>query len=233
MMSDVKATILIIEDDPDIANLIVTYLKRDGVHARICGTGEDGLKAIGEAAWDVIVLDLNLPGIDGFQVLQELRKTSQTPVIIVSARQDDSDIVLGLGIGADDFVVKPFSPKVLVARIRARIRRSREDGPSGSVYRFGPYYLEPESYLLRRDVERVALAPREFDLLVYLVKNAGAPKSPETIYDEVWGNAYGEVATVAVHIQRLRRKLEDNPSKPEFIVTVHGYGYAFAADTLQ
>lgn len=229
----VKASILIIEDDPDIANLIVTYLDREGIHARHCESGEAGLAALSEATWDLIVLDVNLPGIDGFQVLQEVRKTMEIPVIIVSARQDDSDIVLGLGIGADDFVTKPFSPKVLVARIRARLRRVREEGPQGRIYRFGSFQLEPESYLLRRDGARVAVAPREFDLLVYLINNAGTPKSPEEIYRDVWGNEFGEVATVAVHIQRLRRKIEADPSKPLYIVTVHGYGYTFAKETLE
>ena len=233
MMIDVKGSILIIEDDSDIANLIVMYLEREGAHTRHCETGEAGLVALREETWDLVILDLNLPGIDGFQVLQELRKTTQIPVVIVSARQDDSDIVLGLGIGADDFVIKPFSPKVLVARIRTRLRRARERVPLGVTYRFGPFQLEPESFLLRRDGERVPLAPREFDLLAFLVRNAGVPKSPEDIYREVWGNQFGEIATVAVHIQRLRRKIEEDPSSPRYIVTVHGYGYTFAEDALQ
>lgn len=228
--SGLNASVLIVEDDVDIANLMVTYFEHDGIHTRHCDTGEAGLQALTEQQWDLVVLDLNLPGIDGFQVLQELRKTTQVPVVIVSAREDDADIVLGLGIGADDFVTKPFSPKVLVARIRARLRRAGEATPQGRIYRFGEYHLEPDSYLLRKGETRVTLAPREFELLVYLVRHAGVPRSPEQIYSDVWGNRYGEVATVGVHIQRLRRKIERNPSDPQFIVTVHGFGYTFAKE---
>jgi DNA-binding response OmpR family regulator len=175
-------------------------------------------------------MDINLPGIDGFELLKKLREKSAVPVIIVSARQDDADIVLGLGIGADDFVVKPFSPKVLVARVRARLRRAEEPEAGKNAVRFGDFVLEADNYLLKRGGSRVALSPREFALLRLLAENPGVPVKPDDIYEKVWGNAYGDTTTVAVHIQRLRRKIEDDPALPRFIKTAHGFGYVFDKD---
>ncbi|MFP4431212.1 MAG: response regulator transcription factor [Spirochaetaceae bacterium] len=233
------ARVLLIEDDRDIAELVAMYLDQDGIEAVITDTGEAGLEAFLAGSWDLVVLDINLPGMDGFEVLSEIRKASEIPVVILSARRDDVDVVYGLGIGADDFVTKPFSPKVLVARIRARIRRSRgagqppADGKPPEVFRFGPYLLDPENFSLKRRGERVSLAPKELELLTYLARRGGRPSTPEEIYTEVWGNEYGEVATVAVHIQRLRKKIEENPSDPRYVRTVHGYGYAFNREALE
>ncbi len=233
------ARVLLIEDDQDIAELVKMYLEQDGIETAICGTGEAGLEAFSGAPWDLVVLDINLPGMDGFEVLADIRKASEVPVVILSARRDDVDIVYGLGIGADDFVTKPFSPKVLVARIRARIRRSRgqERRPAGAsppaeLFRFGPYLLDPENFSLKRDAERVSLAPKELELLTYLARRGGRPSTPEEIYSQVWGNEYGDIATVAVHIQRLRKKIEEDPSEPKYVQTVHGYGYAFRTEEL-
>ncbi len=234
------ARVLLIEDDRDIAELVAMYLEQDGIEAAISGTGEAGLEAFRAGPWDLVVLDINLPGMDGFEVLSEIRKASEIPVVILSARRDDIDVVYGLGIGADDFVTKPFSPKVLVARVRARIRRSRgqeqrSDGGSSpaELFRFGPYLLDPENFSLKRSGERVSLAPKELELLTYLARRGGRPSTPEEIYTEVWGNEYGEVATVAVHIQRLRKKIEETPSDPRYVRTVHGYGYAFNREALE
>jgi DNA-binding response OmpR family regulator len=234
------ARVLLIEDDRDIAELVAMYLEQDGIEAAISGTGEAGLEAFRAGPWDLVVLDINLPGMDGFEVLSEIRKASEIPVVILSARRDDVDVVYGLGIGADDFVTKPFSPKVLVARVRARIRRSRgqeqrSDGGSSpaELFRFGPYLLDPENFSLKRRGERVSLAPKELELLTYLARRGGRPSTPEEIYTEVWGNEYGEVATVAVHIQRLRKKIEETPSDPRYVRTVHGYGYAFNREALE
>jgi DNA-binding response OmpR family regulator len=233
------ARVLLIEDDRDIAELLAMYLEQDGIEAAIADTGEAGLEAFRGAPWDLVVLDINLPGMDGFEVLSEIRKDSEIPVVIVSARRDDVDVVYGLGIGADDFVTKPFSPKVLVARVRARIRRSRGpgqrpgDASSPEVFRFGPYLLDPENFSLKRAGERVSLAPKELELLTYLARRGGRPSTPEEIYAEVWANEYGEVATVAVHIQRLRKKIEVTPSEPRYVKTVHGYGYALNREALE
>jgi DNA-binding response OmpR family regulator len=233
------ARVLLIEDDRDIAELVAMYLEQDGIEAAIAASGEAGLEAFRGERWDLVVLDINLPGMDGFEVLSEIRQASEIPVVIVSARRDDVDVVYGLGIGADDFVTKPFSPKVLVARVRARIRRERgqQQRPAGAnppeLFRFGPYLLDPENFSLKRAGERVSLAPKELELLTYLARRGGRPSTPEEIYAEVWANEYGEVATVAVHIQRLRKKIEVTPSEPRYVKTVHGYGYALNREALE
>jgi two-component system response regulator RegX3 len=224
-----KANILIIEDEKEISDLISLYLSREGISCRQAESAEEGLAFFQGESFDLVLLDINLPGMDGFEFLKRLREDSGVPVIIVSARQDDADVVLGLGIGADDFVIKPFSPRVLAARVRARLRRNGEAPGKGAV-RFGEFVLEADNYVLRRGGARVALSPREFSLLCLLAENPGTPMRSEEIYEKVWGNAYGDTTTVAVHIQRLRRKIEDDPASPRFIKTAFGFGYVFDRD---
>jgi DNA-binding response OmpR family regulator len=221
-----KASVLIIEDEKEIGELIGMYLKRDGIKYSLCETGEEGLKFIKQEHFDLVVLDINLPGIDGFEFLTSLRKKSNVPVVIVSARESDEDKVLGLGIGADDFVTKPFSPKVLIARIRAHLRRFF-DRANDELIRFGSCSINPEGYILKRDGKRIPIPPKEFKLLYFLIKNAGTIKTVGEIYESVWGGKYGDVTTVAVHIQRIRKKIEDDPTHPLYIETVHGEGYRF------
>ncbi len=219
------------EDERDVANLVDVYLRREGFETRVCGSAEEAMEAEAGFPFDLVVLDINLPGLDGFEYLSALRSRSKAPVIILSARSTDEDMVLGLGIGADDYVVKPFSFKVLTARIRARLRGSREPSPDSvrkrEVYRFGEYLLEADVPLLEKGDERVDLAPREIAALVFLVRNAGRCFSAKELFDSVWGNRYGSVTTVAVHIQRIRRKIEADPAEPCFIETVSGSGYRF------
>lgn len=226
-----KATILVIEDEIEIAELVKLYLDKEGFEVVLAETAEAGM-VLFKKEIDLIVLDINLPDMDGFEFLQTIRKESTIPVIIVSARQDDSDMVLGLGIGADDYVTKPFSPKVLVARVRANLRRysfseaSADAQASGrEILKFADYTLDSEAYLLKRGNERVPLSLREFEVLIYLLKNAGKPRSPEEIYKNVWKNNYGDVTTVGVHIQRIRKKIEKDPTAPAIIETVHSFGY--------
>ncbi len=225
------ARVLIVEDDSDIADLVAMYLRQDGIDAPIAPDGESAVEQFTAGGWDLVVLDINLPGMDGYEVLERLKRESAVPVLILSARRDDADVIHGLGIGADDYVTKPFSPKVLVARIRARLRRARESLGDGTL-RFGSFHLDLDNYVLKQNGKRVSLAPKEYDLLAFLVRRAGKPTSPEDIYAEVWGNAYGEIATVAVHIQRLRKKLGEDPTNPRFVQTVHGYGYTFNPEEL-
>lgn len=231
-----KASILIIEDEIEIADLIRLYLEKEGFAVMHTETAEQGINLLEREKVDLVVLDINLPGMDGFEFLQETRKKYGVPVVIVSARQDDADMILGLGIGADDYVTKPFSPKVLTARVRANLRRfldtEERKNSEKSIIRFAGFSLDPEAYLFRKGDERIALSPREFEVLLYLVKNAGIPKTPQEIYREVWGNSFGDVTTVAVHIQRLRKKIENNPSEPEIIETVHSLGYNVRKDHL-
>ena len=232
-----NGSILLVEDDNDIAELIALYLRRDSYEAVVAPTGEEALERIQEKPWDLFLLDLNLPGIDGFRVLEEIRSCSKSPVIVVTARTDEADAIYGLGAGADEYVTKPFSPKVLVARVRAMLRRAAStgegDGTASGHYRFGDFELDIDSCVLERKGKQVPVPPKEFDLLCYLVKHAGTPHTPGEIYEQVWDTSYGDLASVAVHVQRLRRRIEPNPRAPIFICTQRGYGYLFNRDALK
>ncbi len=226
-----NARVLIVEDERELAELVQIYLQNDGVESSIAESAEQGLSLLDSETFDLIILDINLPGMDGFDFVQKLRRTSSTPVIIVSAREADEDIVMGLGMGADEFVTKPFAPKVLVARIRALLRRSR-DG-STTVVRFGPFQLDVNGYTLIRDNERVVLSSKEFEVLRHLALHPGRAMSPHQIYSEVWQNEFGDVTSVAVYVRRIRQKIEDDPRRPLYVQTIHGSGYRFNPDTIQ
>jgi DNA-binding response OmpR family regulator len=225
------AKVLVVEDEREIAELIGMYFEREGAEVTQAYTGHEALDRFESARHDLVLLDINLPGTDGFEVLASLRRKADVPVIIISAREADEDQIYGLGIGADEYVTKPFSPKVLVARARALLRR--RSGERSTLIRFGPYRYDPESYVLLRGDERVNLSAKEFDVLSALIEAGGRPLRSEELYEEAWGNSYGDVSTVGVYIQRLRKKLEDDPQEPEFIETVHGKGYRFRSDRLQ
>ncbi|MGA2976870.1 MAG: response regulator transcription factor [Spirochaetia bacterium] len=227
-----QAKILIIEDVKEMADLIRLYLQKEGMDSTICETGEDGLSQFDRERYDLVILDINLPGIDGFEFLQRLRKGSAVPVMIVSARDADEDMILGLGIGADEFVTKPFSPKVLVARIRAMLRRTLDMKTSPNSVKFGDFILDIDGYLLKKGGEKISLSSKEFEVLAYLATHAGKAMTPDTIYAEVWKNQYGDITAVAVYVQRLRKKIEIDPSAPVFIETVHGMGYRFNAEVV-
>ena len=181
--------------------------------------------------FDLVILDINLPGMDGFEFLQTFRKKSDTPVIIVSARESDEDMVMGLGVGADEFVVKPFAPKVLVARVRAHLRRNRMQ--TRKIFRFGAFTLEPEGYVLLKNRERVEISSREFEVLRCLAVNAGKAMLPAEIFEHVWRQEYGDLASVAVYIRRIRSKIEEDPQNPTFIQTIHGRGYRFNPEVIE
>ncbi len=226
-----KANVLIIEDDREIGELIGMYLEKEGITFELCTTAEEGFLILEAGSFDLLVLDINLPGMDGFEALRELRKKKNIPVVIVSARDTDEDLILGLGLGADDFVTKPFSPKVLAARVRAHLRRFY-DSRNTSLMRFGDFTLDAEGALLKKNGKRVSIPPKELELLFLLVQNPGVTMTPEEIFRKVWGYEYGDVTTVAVHIQRLRRKIEKDPASPKFIETIRGFGYRFTPHTL-
>ena len=228
-----KADVLIIEDVKEMSDLVAMYLGKEGMTVKQAESAEDAFSILENYSPDLIILDLNLPGMDGFEFLHHFRKTNNIPVIIVSARDADEDIISGLGYGADEFVTKPFSPRVLTARVRAMIRRtqdSQEKDNSAEEIKFGSYTLNCESCILRRknhdgNFERILLSAKEFSVLEVLIKNKGKPLTPEVIYKEVWGNAYGDLSAVAVYIQRLRKKIEEDSANPVFIETVFGLGY--------
>lgn len=232
-MMNVK--VLIIEDVKEMSDLVAMYLGKEGMTVFQVESGEQAFELLKEVSPDILILDLNLPGMDGFEFLHQFRKTNNTPVIIVSARDADEDIITGLGYGADEFVTKPFSPRVLTARVRALIRRvneSSEKDNSEEILKFENYTLNCDSCILKKtnqdgSIERIPLSVKEFNVLEYLIKNPKKPLTPEVIYKEVWGNAYGDLSAVAVYIQRLRKKLEKEPANPTLIETVFGMGYRF------
>lgn len=225
-----KAHVLIIEDELELAELVQMYLRKDGIESEICSDAESAVQLLAGDGFDLIVLDINLPGMDGFELLGEIRPRISVPVIIISARDADEDIIMGLGAGADEFVTKPFAPRVLVARIRALLRRARAE--TRHDVQFGPYSIDLEGYYLARDERRVVLSSKEFEVLRHLVRNPGRAMTANEIYTEVWDNKYGDATSVAVYIRRIRRKLEDDPRNPRYIQTIHGRGYRFNPETL-
>ena len=227
-----KASVVIIEDIKEMSDLIQLYVKREGMDTTVFDNAESALEYLKTSTPDLILLDINLPGMDGFEFLNIYHKQSDCPVLIVSARDSDEDIIMALGYGADEFVTKPFSPKVLMARIRALLRRKQSGVSSSSknIIQFGPYTLNTESCLLKKGDERIHLSAKEFDILLYLINSKGKTSTPEEIYRKVWGSEFGDLTAVAVYVQRLRKKLEADPAAPHFIETVHGMGYRFVPD---
>ena len=181
----------------------------------------------------LVVLDLNLPDADGIEFLRQFRRSHTTPVIIVSARDSDEDKVVGLMTGADDFLTKPFSPKVLVAHALAKLRSlERRPAPTARQYRFGPLIVDLDAATVTRKGTPVMLAPREFDLLAYLVQLSPDAAPPKVLYAEVWGNQFGDLSTVTVHVQRLRKKLEAAAGEVTLLQTVQRVGYRANPDVL-
>ena len=231
-----QGNILVIEDVKELADLVSLYLSHEGFEVRATESAELGFTVI--EAWkpDLVILDINLPGMDGFEFLQRFRKSNDTPVLIVSARDSDEDQISGLGIGADEYITKPFSPKVLVARVRALFRRFRDlsgakafppDKTQENIFRFGPFVLDYDSCILKKNNDRIPLSAKEYGCLAWLTEHSGKPMDVETIYAGVWKNNFGDLTTVAVYIQRLRKKIEEDPANPVYIETVHGMGYRF------
>ncbi len=218
--------VLIIEDEKELGELIQLFLKKDGIQSDLYPSAEEGLIILNKQAYDLIILDINLPGMDGFEFLQILRKKFTVGVIILSAREADEDVVLGLGLGADEFVTKPFAPKVLVARVRALLRRFKtQKGISSGRYFFGSFEMDTDGYSVLKGGNRVLFSTKEFEVLRFLIENAGKVFTPHEIYQTVWDQEFGDVTAVAVYIQRLRKKLEVDPSSPELLLTVRGKGY--------
>ena len=218
--------VLLVEDDPAARQGLELALRRLGYGVRPAGTGEAALHAIGEGAADVVVLDVMLPGLDGFEVCRRLRRGSDVPVIMLTARGDDFDIVGGLEAGADDYVVKPVEPRVLDARIRAVLRRTARAGSPAETY--GELVIDRASLIVRRDGREVSLTPIELRLLLVL---SGSPRqvfSRGQLLDLVWEHDYlGDSRLVDACVQRLRAKIETDTSEPRYIQTVRGFGYRF------
>lgn len=223
--------ILIIEDDEAIASIERDYLEIDNFEVEIASNGIDGLKRGESGEFDLILLDLMLPGMDGFSICRQLRKKIQIPILMVTARREDIDKIRGLGLGADDYIEKPFSPRVLVARVKANLsqfeRAAGHKKPLNEI-RIGNISVNTSTRRVFSGDREVFLKNREYELLLFMMTNADIVFDRESLYEKVWGlEAMGDNATVAVHINRLREKLEDDPQNPRHIETVWGAGYRF------
>jgi DNA-binding response OmpR family regulator len=217
--------VLIIEDDPRIRRIVQMMLQREGLDVAEAGSGESGLEQLSERDFDVVLLDLMLPGKDGFEVCREIRRTSNVPIIMVTARGDSHDVVAGLEAGADDYVSKPFVAKELSARIRALARRARVPQPRVRI-EVGDLEIAPQDGTVTRDGDPLNLTRTEFRLLCELATEPGRVLSREELLERVWGYDYfGDSRLVDVHVRRLRKKVEEDPSRPTVVTTVRGMGY--------
>lgn len=228
--------ILIVEDDPTLQETLAYNLERQGYFVRTAGDGKEGIRFAREIAPDLIVLDIMLPVLDGFEVCRILRQESNVPILILTAKDEEIDRVIGLELGADDYLTKPFSMREFLARVRAHLRRARFDregletrpSAAGDSFEFGDLVLD----LIRREVrykeKPLQLKPKEYDLLLFLAQHKGQLLTREIILEQVWGWDFtGGSRTVDVHVRWLREKIERDPSRPERIVTVRGAGYRF------
>jgi DNA-binding response OmpR family regulator len=223
--------ILVVEDEPSISEIISLYLRRAGYQVTEVRDGREALDFVARRSVDLIVLDLMLPSIDGLEVTKKVREKSETPIIILTARGSEADRILGLELGADDYVVKPFSPQELVSRVRAVLRRVRSERGGTSVeppLEYDGLMIDPATRLVTVDGEECVLTTREFDLLWALASNPRRAFNREQLLQAAWGTAdYIDPSTVTVHVRRLREKVERDPSEPRHIITVWGLGYRF------
>ncbi|MCA1596946.1 MAG: response regulator transcription factor [Chloroflexi bacterium] len=220
-----KARIMVVDDEPSIREVVEQYLRREGYDTIVASDGEEALARAPDA--DLVILDLMLPKMDGLAVCRQIRMTRDVPIIMLTAKTEEIDKLLGLGMGADDYVSKPFSPRELVARVQAVLRRA-QDRPKqpGDILHVGSMRINPQLRTVERSGEAVELTAREFDLLVYLAKNPGQVFTREQLLDHVWDFHFaGDTSTVTVHVRRLREKIEPDPMRPQYVKTVWGVGY--------
>ena len=226
----VGTRILSVEDDERIRTAVKLALEDEGWSVEEADTGEEALNAFQRQPSDVVLIDIMLPGIDGFDVCRAIRRVSDVPIVMVTARADTHDVVAGLEAGADDYLTKPFAPKELSARIRALLRRARTSDSVSAHLRFGDLEIIPDEGVVRRGGEEIHLTKTEFRLLVELASTPGRVFSRETLLERVWGYGYfGDGRLVDVHVRRLRTKVEADPANPRHVVTVRGLGYKLQA----
>jgi two-component system, OmpR family, response regulator RegX3 len=225
--------VLVVEDEESFSDALSYMLRREGYDAVVAGTGPDALAEFDRAGADIVLLDLMLPGLSGTEVCRALRSRSNVPIIMLTAKDSEIDKVVGLELGADDYVTKPYSARELVARIRAVLRRRGEaaEAPSAEgVLEAGPVRMDVERHVVAVDNEQVSLPLKEFDLLEYLLRNAGRVLTRGQLIDRVWGSDYvGDTKTLDVHVKRLRAKIEPDPANPKYLLTVRGLGYKLEA----
>lgn len=219
-----KGRVLIVDDDTALAEMLSIVLRNEGYDHHAVVRGDEAMAAFREFKPDLVLLDLMLPGRDGIDVCKEIRLESGIPIVMLTAKTDTVDVVVGLESGADDYIMKPFKPKELVARVRARLRRA--DDPKPETLEIGPVHIDVAGHAVQRDGRDVSLTPLEFDLLVCLARRPWQVFTREELLESVWGYRHAaDTRLVNVHVQRLRSKIERDPEQPEIVVTVRGVGY--------
>ena len=226
--------VLVIDDEKDLCMIVCDYLKNEQYKVESSFDGKDGLDKFNEFKPDLVILDIMLPTIDGMEVCRSIRAKSRVPIIMLSAKSGDMDKILSLGLGADDYITKPFSPGELVARVKAHLRRYTYISQGGSeknsdhILNFGELVINNSSYTVTYKGENVILSAKEFELLSFLASNPYQVFTREQLYDKIWGfNDYGDITTVTVHMRKIREKIEENPASPKYLKTVWGVGYKF------
>jgi len=219
-----RGRVLVVDDDPALSEMLAIVLRNEGFDSRVSSSGDRALADFRDYRPDVVLLDLMLPGKDGIDVCKEIRAESGVPIVMLTAKSDTVDVVVGLESGADDYVVKPFKPKELVARIRARVRRFEDPAPEALT--IGDLSIDVAGHVVARDGRPIALTPLEFDLLVCLARKPWQVFTREVLLEQVWGYRHAaDTRLVNVHVQRLRSKVEHDPENPDIVVTVRGVGY--------
>ena len=220
----IRGKVLVVDDDIALAEMLGIVLRGEGFEPVFCSNGSEALRVFRESRPDIVLLDLMLPGKDGVDVCRLIRAESGTPIVMLTAKSDTVDVVVGLEAGADDYIVKPFKPKELVARIRARIRRNEEPAIAG--LQISDLKIDVTGHSVRRGEESLSLTPLEFDLLLCLARKPGQVFTREALLEEVWGYRHSaDTRLVNVHVQRLRAKIEHDPERPDIVLTVRGVGY--------
>lgn len=221
--------ILIVEDELDLANIIKDYLEKELYEVEICSQGDEAIEIFDKFKPSLVILDLMLPGMNGYEICKNIRKKSTIPILILSAKIDEFDKVKGLDLGADDYITKPFRPRELLARVNAQLRRSQVFNKENlEIIDIENIRIYTKEYKVEKDGRDLDLSRNEFELLMFLSKNPRQVFSREQLYDRIWGfDSYGDLNTVTVTINRLRQKIEDNPKNPKYILTVWGVGYKF------
>jgi two-component system, OmpR family, response regulator ResD len=225
---DPRGSILVVDDEPTITDVVSRYLERAGYSTRVAGDGADALRIAGESRPDLVVLDLMMPGMDGLEVMRRLREHERVSVILLTAKGEHTDRIIGLRLGADDYVVKPFSPAELVARVDAVLRRVDNSPQPEEPIAFEDFELDPVARRVTVRGEEAQLTVREYDLLLHFVRHPGQVFSRDQLMDSVWQyRFYTDTSTVTVHVRRLRAKIEADASNPRWLQTVWGVGYRF------
>ena len=223
------STVLVVEDELRIARLVRDYLEHAGFQVLVAGDGDAAVSSVRASRPDLVVLDLGLPRRDGLDVIRELRRTTNVPIVVLTARAEEADRIVGLELGADDYVTKPFSPKELVARVRAVMRRTAAHGPTQEVLRTADVEVDVPRMRVTVGDRRVELTPTEFQLLATLVRDPGRVFTRAQLLDAVRGVAIESYErAIDAHVKNIRRKIEPTPGKPRYLITVHGVGYRFA-----